>query len=222
MAFFTRLSIKSSLLFAYVLCLSISVALAEGISTIRAQASIASNGQLSINTRFNTQLPDQLKQALTQGVPLNFSLNYQLTAPTLASYRNRINNLIGGDSFIQYKLAYHPLTNRYRVSMGSTFSTEYNSLDTALRAIGAAANWRVLNTGTLSGVSAGEVRADVRLSLSISQLPKPFQINALIAGNWIPAGIVSQLTRTEYNETADSGHGSTLCSHLVCFGGRHR
>ncbi|MCT6881821.1 MAG: DUF4390 domain-containing protein, partial [Snodgrassella alvi] len=71
-----------------------------------------------------------------------------------------------------------------RVSMGSTFSTEYNSLETALKAIGAAANWRVLSSGTLSGVSAGEVRADVRLSLSISQLPKPFQINALTSHNW--------------------------------------
>ena len=184
MAFFTRLAIKSSLLFTCLLCLSITAALAEGISTTRAQANITNNGQLSINTRFNTQLPDQLKQALTQGVPLNFDLNYQLTAPTLASYRNRINNLIGGDNLIQYKLAYHPLTNRYRVSMGSTFSTEYNSLDTALRAVGAVANWRVLSNGTLSGISANEVRADVRLSLSISQLPKPFQINALTSHSW--------------------------------------
>lgn len=184
MAFFTRLSIKFSLFFACLLCLSITLAQAEGISTTRAQAYITPNGQLYINTRFNTQLPDQLKQALTQGVPLNFDLNYQLTAPTLASYRNRINNLIAGDNLIQYKLAYHPLTNRYRVSMGSTFSTEYNSLETALKAIGAAANWRVLSSGTLSGVSAGEVRADVRLSLSISQLPKPFQINALTSHNW--------------------------------------
>lgn len=184
MAFSTRLSTKLSLFAAFVLCLYITVVQAEGISTIRAQATITSNGQLSINSRFNLQLPDQLKQALNQGVPLNFDLNYQLNAPTLASYRYRINNLIGGDNLIQFKLTYHPLTGRYRVSMGPTFSTEYNSLDTALKAIGAVANWRVLNKGALSGATTKEVRADVRLSLSISQLPKPFQINALTSHSW--------------------------------------
>lgn len=184
MAFFTRLLTKSSLFFAAcIVSLWVGVARAESIGVIRAQAFLTNNGQLSINTRFNTQLPDQLKQALQQGVPLNFDLNYQLTAPTMASYRVRISNLIGGDNLIQYKLAYHPLTNRYRVSMG-TFSTEYNSLDTALKAVGAVANWRVLSAGTLSGVSAHTVHADVRLSLSISQLPKPFQINALSSRNW--------------------------------------
>ena len=184
MAFFTRLSTTFSLFVAFLLCLCFTGVQAEGINTIRAQASITTNGQLSINSRFNLQLPDQLKQALTQGVPLNFDLNYQLTAPTLASYRNRINNLIGGDNLIQFKLTYHPLTGRYRVSMGSTFSTEYNSLDTALKAVEAVANWRVVNKGLLSGVAAKEVRADIRLSLSISQLPKPFQINALTSRNW--------------------------------------
>lgn len=184
MAFFTRLLTKSSLLFAVcALGLSAGLVYAEGIGVVRAQAFLTNNGQLSINTRFNTQLPDQLKQALQQGVPLNFDLSYQLTAPTLASYRVRISNLIGGDNLIQYKLAFHPLTNRYRVSMG-TFSTEYNSLDTALKAVGAVANWRVLPAGTLSGVTSHTVHADVRLSLSISQLPKPFQINALSSRSW--------------------------------------
>ncbi len=160
-----------------------SLAWAEGISATRAQALVTNNGQLSINTRFNTQLPDQLKQALQKGVPLHFDLNYQLTSPTIAAYRTRINNLVGGDNLIQYKLAYHPLTSRYRVSMG-TFSTEYNSLDTALKAVGAVANWKVLNSGTLKDTSIHDIQADVRLSLSIGQLPRPFQINALTSRNW--------------------------------------
>lgn len=184
MAFFTRLSIKFSLIAVCTLCLWVGEVQAEGIYIRRAQASITADGQLSINTRFNTQLPDQLKEALRQGVPLNFDLNYQLTAPTLVSYRNRIDNLINGDNLIQYKLAFHPLTNRYRVSMGSTFSTEYNSLDVALKAIGSVANWRVLNKGMLSNTLSQNVRVDVRLSLGISQLPKPFQINALTSHSW--------------------------------------
>ena len=182
MAFTTRLLTKLSPLLA-LLCLLLAApwSLAEGISNTRAQAVVTGNGQLSISTSFNTELPDQLKQALLQGVPLNFDLSYQLTAPTLAAYRNRFNSLMGGDNQINYRLSYHPLTNRYRVSMG-TFSTEYNNLDTALRAIGGAANWKVLASGTLG--NSRDVRADVRLNLSISQLPKPFQINALTSKNW--------------------------------------
>lgn len=182
MAFFTRLSTRlSPLLGGLCLLLCTAAAVAEGISSTRAQAAVTDSGQLLISTRFSTQLPDQLKQALQQGVPLYFDLNYQLTAPMLAAYRHRFSTLVGSDSQIGYKLSYHPLTNRYRVSMG-TFSTEYNNLDTALRALGGAANWRVLGSGTLSGSDG--VQADVRLNLSISKLPKPFQINALTSKNW--------------------------------------
>lgn len=183
MAFITRLS-RSSKLFALAILLAASFqTAAEGISTTRAQAKITDSGQLLVSSRFQTELPDQLKQALTQGVPLNFTLSYQLSAPTLPAYRFRLSQIVGGNHSVQYKLSYHPLTNRYRVSVG-TFSTEYNSLETALRGIGAIANWRVLDSGALSGAGAAETKAEIRLLLSTSQLPKPFQINALTSRSW--------------------------------------
>ena len=183
MAFITRL-FKSSKLFALAILLVVSFqTAAEGISATRAQAKLTDSGQLLISSRFKTELPDQLKQALTQGVPLNFTLSYQLSAPTLPAYRFRLSQIVGGSNSVQYKLSYHPLTNRYRVTVG-TFSTEYNSLDTALRGIGAIANWRVLDSGALSGVGAADTKAEIRLLLSTSQLPKPFQINALTSRSW--------------------------------------
>ncbi|MDO5068823.1 DUF4390 domain-containing protein [Neisseria zoodegmatis] len=183
MAFITRLFKNSKLLLLPILlALSFQTA-AEGISATRSLATLTSSGQMSVSSRFSTTLPDQLKQALNQGVPLNFTLNYQLSAPTIASYRFKLEHLVGSGNTIQYKLSYHPLTNRYRVTVG-TFSTEYNSLETALRGIGAVANWRVLHNGALSGVSPKETKAEIRLSLSTSQLPKPFQINALTSKSW--------------------------------------
>lgn len=74
--------------------LPIRPAAAEGISTTRAQAAITTDGQLAISSRFKTDLPDQLQQVLHQGVPLNFDLSYQLNAPTLASYRFRLGQLV--------------------------------------------------------------------------------------------------------------------------------
>lgn len=183
MAFITRLFKSSKWLIVPLMLPAFQNVAAEGIDVSRAEARITDGGQLSVSSRFQTELPDQLKQALRRGVPLNFTLGWQLSAPTVASYRFKFDQLIGDDSNIYYKLTFHPLTNRYRVTVGA-FSTDYDTLDAALRAIGAVANWKVLHKGTLSGTEARETKAEIRLLLSTSKLAKPFQINALTSKNW--------------------------------------
>jgi len=183
MAFITRL-LKSSKTLIVLLLLAVSLnAAGEGISATRAEAKLTHAGQLSVSSRFRTDLPDQLKEALKQGVPLHFNLSWQLSAPSMSSYKFKFDQLLNNDSTIQYKLSFHPLTNRYRVTVG-TFSTEYDTLETALRAVGAVANWKVLSKGALSDVAAKDTKAEIRLLLTTAKLPKPFQINALTSKNW--------------------------------------
>ena len=183
MAFITRL-LKSSKTLIVPLLLAVSLnAAGEGISATRAEAKLTHAGQLSVSSRFRTDLPDQLKEALKQGVPLHFNLSWQLSAPSMLSYKFKFDQLLNNDSTIQYKLSFHPLTNRYRVTVG-TFSTEYDTLETALRAVGAVANWKVLSKGVLSDVAAKDTKAEIRLLLTTAKLPKPFQINALTSKNW--------------------------------------
>lgn len=183
MAFITRL-LKSSKTLIVSLLLAVSLnAAGEGISATRAEAKLTHAGQLSVSSRFRTELPDQLKEALKQGVPLHFNLSWQLSAPSMSSYKFKFDQLLNNDSTIQYKLSFHPLTNRYRVTVG-TFSTEYDTLETALRAVGAVANWKVLSKGALSDVAAKDTKAEIRLLLTTAKLPKPFQINALTSKNW--------------------------------------
>ena len=50
--------------------------------------------------------------------------------------------------------------------------------------MGAIANWHVLSENTLSNTNVQDVRASVRLNLSTTKLPKPFQINALTSSDW--------------------------------------
>ncbi|ASK27214.1 DUF4390 domain-containing protein [Neisseria chenwenguii] len=183
MAFITRLFRSYKLLLLPILLAVSFNAAAEGIAATRANAAITGAGQLSVSSRFKTDLPEQLKQALRQGVTLNFVLNWQLSEPTVAAYKARLSQLIGDDGSIQYKLTFHPLTNRYRVTVG-TFSTEYDTLENALRAVGAVVGWRVLAKGDLNGVSAKDTKAEIRLRLSAEKLPKPFQINSLNSKNW--------------------------------------
>ena len=183
MAFITRL-LKSSKTLIVPLLLAVSLnAAGEGISATRAEAKLTHAGQLSVSSRFRTDLPDQLKDALKQGVPLRYNLSWQLSAPSMSSYKFKFDQLLNNDSTIQYKLSFHPLTNRYRVTVG-TFSTEYDTLETALRAVGAVANWKVLSKGALSDVAAKDTKAEIRLLLTTAKLPKPFQINALTSKNW--------------------------------------
>lgn len=187
MAFITPLSARIKLLplvgLLLLLLMPSEKAAAENISPIRAVAVLQNDGRMSVSSRFQTELPQPLQQVLQKGVPLHFTLNYRLSAPTFAAYRFKLGQIIGSGDNVSYKLSYHPLTNRYRVSVG-TFSSEYASLDTALRGIGAIANWQVLPKGTLDGAETGEVKAEIRLTLSTSQLPKPFQINSLTSKNW--------------------------------------
>lgn len=182
MAFITRLFKSSNTLLLMLLLTAAQPAAAEGISSVRAEARLTESGQMAVSSRFKTELPNQLEQALRQGVPLYFSLSYRLSAPTVAAYKFRFNQLLN-DNSVQYKLSFHPLTNRYRVSVG-TFSTEYDTLAAALRAIGAIANWKVLEQGELADVAAKEVKAEIRLLFSTAKLPKPFQINALTSKSW--------------------------------------
>ncbi len=183
MAFITRL-LKSSKTLIVPLLLAVSLnAAGGGISATRAEAKLTHAGQLSVSSRFRTDLPDQLKEALKQGVPLHFNLSWQLSAPSMSSYKFKFDQLLNNDSTIQYKLSFHPLTNRYRVTVG-TFSTEYDTLETALRAVGAVVNWKVLSKGALSDVAAKDTKAEIRLLLTTAKLPKPFQINALTSKNW--------------------------------------
>lgn len=166
------------------LLMLVSVAVyAESITPMRKEARITQNGQLAISSRFKVELPEQLQSAIKQGVALDFVLTYQLEQPTFASYRAKFNQLLSNEHIVNYRLSFHPITNRYRVSVG-TFSTEYNRLDTALRAIGGIANWAVLHQGALSDTPPKDVKAQIRLNLSTQKLPKPFQINALTSSNW--------------------------------------
>ena len=192
MAFITHLfkNIRQGIL-PLLFMFTIMFAQAEDIGVVRAKGELTSNGQMLVSTRFKVDLPSQLKEALTQGVNLNFQLSFELNSPMYPAYKLKLSNWFGSHAYIQYKLSYHPLTDRYRVSIG-TLSTDFTTLDAALNSIGSISNWRILPVQTLSGYKTDDVSAVVRLSLSISELPKPFQVNAITSSKWrLDTGLVT-------------------------------
>lgn len=182
MPYFTKLISRLALFLVCGLGL-MHTAAAEGIAATRAEGRMTAGGQIALSTRFNVQLPDQLKGALRDGVPIVFELNYDLVEPTFPAYRYKLTQLFGSGNSVIYRLSFLPLTGQYRVSVG-TYASEYPSLDSALKGVGAIAGWDILASGTLKDYHPDEVRLNVRLQLSTRQLPKPFQINALTSKDW--------------------------------------
>lgn len=180
-AFITRCLRNVSLLACLLACLA-HPAWADTVSARRAEAELV-DGQLAISTRFNIKLPNGLGEALTQGVPLTFRLEFELTRPRTTAYYLNLSQWFAPHASITFKLSYQPLTDRYRVAIGS-FANYYPNLNDAMRAIGAIQSWRVLSPGTLSGDTLEQVAGRVRLILDVGELPKPFQLNALGSSDW--------------------------------------
>jgi hypothetical protein len=178
----TTRCLRNISLLLWLLACAVYPAWADTISAKRAEAELA-DGQLSVSTRFNIKMPSGLNEALTQGVPLTFRLDFELLRPRWTSYYLNVSNGFSPHASIAFKLYYQSLTNRYRVSIGS-FSNFYPSLSEALRSVGAIQGWRVLNPGELSGSSPDQLAGRVRLALDISELPKPYQLNALGSSDW--------------------------------------
>ena len=171
-----------SLLYALTL-LCVLPAQADTINASRAEAELTSDGQLLVNTRFDVQLPPSLNQALQQGVALDFKLDFELDKPRFTAYGLKLSNWFDPTASMNFKLSYHALTQRYRVTIGS-LSNHYATLGEALRATGAISGWRALGSGKLSGLKPSEVAGRVRLTLDLGNLPKPFQLNALGSSDW--------------------------------------
>ena len=185
MVFITRFCKKINILLGVLLLFfTAGIAQAEDIGIVHAKGAVDVQGRMFVSTRFNVRLPSQLSSALQQGVSLNFRLAFSLDAPTYTAYKTKVSGWFSDQGIVTYKLSYHPLTKKYRVSIGSLAVEDYPTLSQALNRIGGIADWNVLPVGTLKGVAVRDIQGSVRLSLTMDDLPKPFQIDGLTARKW--------------------------------------
>jgi hypothetical protein len=190
MAFITRSSVKPEparwlvwLALAISLWLVALPSRAEGINPRLASLALQ-DGYLVANTRFAIQLNPTLSDALDEGVPLAFRLQFRLNRPRLFAWWQQLSGGFEPTAEQQYKLSFHSLTQTWRVSVGGALYKSYPTLNDALAAIGAIRGWRVLGKAAVGKSRLSEFAGEVRLSLDISQLPRPFQLSALGATDW--------------------------------------
>ena len=150
----------------------------EGIHVKSAEVS-QNAGDYYLEANFEVGLTHTLEDALNKGLPLHFVVEFELIQPrwyTLYLWNKSVLDFEQG-----YRLSYNALTRQYRLSLGALHQN-FDSLSDALALMGRLRPRRlgdsdILNPGTV-------YEAAIRMRLDVTQLPKPFQINALASRDW--------------------------------------
>lgn len=148
---------------------------AQVIEATEARIEYQDNG-FELTASFDFDLPPAVEDALNKGISLYFMIEFQLSRPRWYWFDEKPVN-----TSRTIRLSYQPLTRQYRVSTGG-LQLPFARLKSALQFIQRVHGWRVFDRGA---VKPGEsYHAEVRMKLDLSQLPKPFQINAVNTREW--------------------------------------
>ena len=148
---------------------------AEGIKIKSFEMERVDNDWL-LNASFQIELSPGLEEVVQKGVVLYFQTEFDLT-------RSRWYWFDEKPAVVQRqtRLSYQPITQQYRIaSEGFTFSAK--SISEALQAVGSVGGWRVIDNSQLDPSKL--YTASLRMTLDLSKLPKPFQVNALNNREW--------------------------------------
>jgi hypothetical protein len=174
---------RLALLLGLSICLS--VANADGISVVKAEARAVEEGY-EIVADFKITLPPTVAEALRRGVTLNFVSELTITRSRWYWLDTDI-----AQNEQSTKLSYNALTRQYRISRGTLFQG-FTNLDSALKVLGHQSA-PPIPVAMLSGGDGYVARllknqishtAFAQMRLDISQLPKPLQVSALTDSDW--------------------------------------
>ena len=110
-------------------------------------------------------------------MPLYFLLEFEVIRPRWYWLNEKVFN-----TQQQYRLAYNALTRQYPARRRFALPEFCGSLAETLDFLSRVRRRQVLEPGTLS--KGNTYMAGVRMRLDVSQLPKPFQLNALASRDW--------------------------------------
>ena len=159
-----------------------------------------SGNEVFVSANVSVELPTIVEDALLKGVPMFFMLEADLYLDRWYWYDKRISG-----AQRQLRLAYQPLTRRWRVtqslgmgsdsSQGLSLNQSYESLAEALSMVRQASKWKVAELADTDPTS--KIKLLFRFRLDLSQLPRPFQIGAIGQSEWDIQGIARTALREE-------------------------
>ena len=128
---------------------------------------------LSFAAKFELSRP--IEEALQKGVPLFFVAQAQVYRDRWYWTDKRLANATR-----TWRLAYQPLTRKYRVTYGG-LSQHYDNLADALVAVSRSVNWRLVEASQLDG---GSHYVEFTYQLDTAQMPRPMQIGIGGQSDW--------------------------------------
>ena len=152
-----------------------AIAYAEGIKLRQLQLEPVEQNWV-INASYQIDLPPELSDAVKKGITFHFLTEFNVTRGRWYWFEEKP---ITANKYI--KLSFQPLTQVYRVNVGA-LTISATTLEEALIQVGAIAGWQVAELSALD--NGRQYDGAIRMRLDLSQLPKPFQINALNAREW--------------------------------------
>ena len=141
------------------------------------------------------ELPAAVEDALLKGVPMFFlaeaevvRLRWYWSDKAVASVQRHI------------RIAYQPLTRRWRVnvasgvitanSLGVALNQNFDSLPDAMAALQRVFGWKLADTSVIEPDATHKV--EFRFGLDLAQLPRPFQIGAFGHSEWSISAFATQ------------------------------
>ena len=182
MVFITPSSRKTDFLrWLLALCLfwcSTVFAATEGIHVKFAEIS-QNDGDYYLEANFEVELTHTLEDVFNKGLPLHFIVEFELIRPRWYTLYLWNKSVLEFEQ--HYRLSYNALTRQYRLSLGAL----HQNLDTLNDALALMGRLRPRFLADADMLDQGRVyEAAIRMRLDVSQLPKPFQINALASRDW--------------------------------------
>jgi Domain of unknown function (DUF4390) len=130
----------------------------------------------TLTADFGIELGHKLRDAVDRGLPLQFAADFKLLHPrwywadeetVSASY--------------PLNLSYHALTRTYRLVTPVNTQT-FPHFEDAIAAMSKITQWPVIRKESI--VIGEKYNAQVRFRLVLTELPKPFQVTALVNTEW--------------------------------------
>jgi len=148
----------------------------DTVETVQAQLERSEDGY-KLLASFAFELNRGLEDAINRGVPLSFTTEVELTRPRWYWFDEKA--LFASRTV---RISYNVLTRRYHAAISGSLQQSFSTLDDALALIRHPGRWLVADKGALKAGQTYQV--GVRMRLDVTQLTKPFQVNALNNSDW--------------------------------------
>jgi Domain of unknown function (DUF4390) len=152
-----------------------AAAFAEGITVQSAVIEPDEDGY-QLQAEFDIQFSSRLEEAVNRGVTLYFIVEFELARPRWYWFDDKPVQMSQ-----TYKISYTPLLRQYRLSMGNVYQN-FTRFEEVTRVLSRLRGWHVADKGALKKDQI--YQAGLRMRLDTTQLPKPFQLNAIASRDW--------------------------------------